>query len=471
MNKKRDHVLEIIYINYDIIKERIYPIFVLILGLIGVNQFYEKILNIGFLLLCGLIIISSILLWHYKNFSFDKQKIVIAEGVFAKKHHEIPINRVKSIRISDSFLKRIVGVSNFNIELIGGDEFIFVLTNKEIVRIKNALFPSYELMQPKKSGQGISFFQSLLLATADWKLFLASMSITMILLNFTSKLVGFWIEGWDTNASRIGFKEAFQFVKEISWHDMLSLVLMFFILFIVSILVSAIYIMITYWSFHSENVGKYIHISYGSLNKKSDQVPLNEVRSVQILQPLFFHLFGYVQIRVNVIGSDGSILLFPILKQERVSEFIQQQLPIFKVETMQEKVKSSVLPDYLLSTTWFPTLVCCAFSYIHPYFLYGLLSLIFYLYIGYMRWKHASLIADEHYIRHSGYNWFQAFHMVTLLPYIQHTAVSQSIFTKGRNVASYEYSLYAEDGDESYGCYGLDAQYQESFLNIAQNHK
>lgn len=159
MNKKRDHVLEIIYINYDIIKERIYPIFVLILGLIGVNQFYEKILNIGFLLLCGLIIISSILLWHYKNFSFDKQKIVIAEGVFAKKHHEIPINRVKSIRISDSFLKRIVGVSNFNIELIGGDEFIFVLTNKEIVRIKNALFPSYELMQPKKSGKVYHFFK------------------------------------------------------------------------------------------------------------------------------------------------------------------------------------------------------------------------------------------------------------------------------------------------------------------------
>jgi len=58
-----------------------------------------------------------------------------------------------------------------------------------------------------------------------------------------------------------------------------------------------------------------------------------------------------------------------------------------------------------------------------------------------------------------------------LLPYIQHTAVSQSIFTKGRNVASYEYSLYTEDGDESYGCYGLNAQYQESFLNIAQNNK
>ena len=470
MSKKRDHVLEIIYINYAIIKERIYPIFMLILSLIGVHQFYEKILNIGFSLLCLLIIGCSILLWYHKIFSFDEHKIVITEGVFAKKYHEIPINRVKSIWISDSLLKRLVGVSNFNIELVGGDEISFVLTNKEIVRIKNTFFPSYDLVQTKKSQQRLSFFQGLLLATTDWKLFLASLSITMILVNFSLKLASFWVDEWNKDAGQMGFKEAFQTIKELSWQDILPLVWIFFAFAILAIFILAIYMMITYWNFHSENAGRYIHISYGLLNKKSDQIPLHEVRSVQILQPVIFQLFGYAQIRVDVIGNDGSILLCPIIKQQRVAAFIQQQLPVFQVESIQERAKASVLPDYLLNAIWFPTVVCCGLAYIHPYFLYGLWLLIFYLYVGYMRWKHAGLMVDEKCIRHSGYYWLEAFHMITLVPYIQHTAVGQSFFTRGRNVASYEYSVYAEDGDESYSCYGVDAQYRESFLNIAQNN-
>src|SRR5690606_3586654 len=125
MSKKRDHFIEILYINYRTIKDNLYPILTLLLGLLGTNHFYENVLKIGFILLCIAIVIFSLLSWYNKTFAFNNERIIISEGVFRKRNQEISTNRIKSIHTSDTFLKRMTGIANFHVELIGGEEVSF----------------------------------------------------------------------------------------------------------------------------------------------------------------------------------------------------------------------------------------------------------------------------------------------------------------------------------------------------------
>src|SRR6185312_7368335 len=164
MNKKRDHFIEIIHINFRTVKDNLLPILTLILGFVGSNLFYENMLKIGFVFLCIGIFIFSWLSWYCKTFVIGTERISISEGVFRRKHQEISINRIKSIHTSDSIYKRLFKLSNLHVELIGGGEVSFILSNKEILEVKNTVFRAYNLKIVQTPLNNFTFFQSLLLA-------------------------------------------------------------------------------------------------------------------------------------------------------------------------------------------------------------------------------------------------------------------------------------------------------------------
>lgn len=466
MNTKRDHLIEILHINYRTIKNNLLPLLTLVLGLLGTNQLYENMLKIGFFLLCTLIVVFSICSWYCKKFDFNAEKITLSEGVFRRKYQEIAINRVKSIHTSDSLPKRMLGISNLNVELIGGEEVSFVLSNKGIVEIKNTVFGEYDLEITDTASNNLTVLPCLLLAVTNPRIFWSAFVLTFTVVSFLYTPIARWvgIEGAEVEQKNV--IESGRSVVEIPIEAWLAMIPIVCGLSILSTFVAAIYVFFMYKNYQITKIEKQIYISYGFFEKKDYQIPIQEIRSIRIIEPLSFRPFGYVQLKIDPIGmstkTSRDLYFRPILKQKEVADVIKQYLPMFDVIEINRKAKKALLPDYLLKAIWSPTIILLAFIYLHPIFLYGSVILPFFLYVGYLRWKYAGLLFDDKFISHSEYKWLQSTKMITLKKYIQHTGISQSPLTKVRKASSYYYSVYS--GNESYQLYGLSDEYQDQFI-------
>lgn len=468
MNEQRDHIIEVLYLNYRTIKDNLYPILTLLLGLLGANHFYENTLKIGFICVAFGTIIYSLLLWYCKIFSFDSKRIVVQEGIFTKRKQEISINRVKSIYISDSFIKRMLGISNFHIELIGGREVSFVLNNKSISEIKQVMFQEFLYEEQHPPANKITFFQCLLLATTSVRTFLTALSFTLALTSLVLVQSERWLETEGKIQEKKTLIEIFRIVKDYSIDVWISLIPFFLGLFVITLIVASVYVYVRYQGLHIEKGKQHIQISYGLFAKKRFQIPLKEIRSVCIIQPLWFQPFRYVQIKINYIGMDEHVnqdfFIQPIIKGNKASEFIEQYIPFFKNEKITEKANITVLPDYLIRTAWKPTLLFLIFVYWYPIVLYSAILLPFFLLVGYLEWKHVGFNFNDKYVIHSYYYGLKSTKMITLKKYIQHTGISCSVINERRKVMSCHYSVYSESVQESYSCYGINNRYKRGFL-------
>lgn len=467
MHKKRDHIIEVLYLNYRTIKDNLYPILTLLLGFQGANYFYENVLKIGFFCGAFVLIIYSLLSWYCKVFSFDSNRIVVQEGIFVKRKQEISINRVKSVYISDSFVKRILRISNFHIELIGGREVSFVLKNKSISEIKHVIFCEFHYEKQKTFTNKITFFQCLLLATTSFRTFLAAISFTLTLTSLVLVQFKNWFKGENIILENKTTIESFKSIKDYSIDIWISLIPFSFGLFVITIIITSMYMYVRYQGLYIKKRKRHIQISYGLFVKKNFQIPLKEIRSICIIQPLWFQPFHYVQIKIDYIGMDQRInrdfFIHPIIKKNKAAEFIEQYIPFLKDEEITEKANITVLPDYLIKIIWKPALFLL-FLYWYPVILYIVLVLPFLLSIGYLQWKHAGLKFNDKYIIHSNYHWLRATKRITLKKYIQHTGIGCSPINERRKVATYHYSVYSEAIREKYSCYGLNNQYKTDFL-------
>src|SRR5690606_33781687 len=84
--------------------------------------------------------ITSFLKWYYRTYDVSDGMISVSSGVLKKFHNDIPFNRVKSVNTSDTLTKRLFGISNLNIELVGGEQVQFVLKNMEVKKLKEEIF-------------------------------------------------------------------------------------------------------------------------------------------------------------------------------------------------------------------------------------------------------------------------------------------------------------------------------------------
>lgn len=465
MNTKRDHLIEILHINYRTIKNNLFPILTIILGLVGTNQLYENMLKAGFFVLCILIVMMSICQWYCKQFTFNAERITISEGVFKKKYQEVPINRVKSIHMSDSLPKRLLGVANFNVELIGGEEISFVLSTTSIVAIKNTLFGDYDLDVTKASTNNLTVLQCYLMAMANIRLLAGSFILTVTVISFLYPFTAKWFGIKDAKVEHKNLIESGRSIIETPPEIWWSVVPLVIGLGVLSTFFAAFHVFLMYKDYKMTNIEKQLHISYGFIEKKVYQIPLQEIRSIRIIQPLLFRPFGFVQVKMDYIGmsrkTSRDFYFRPILKQKEVEAVLEQYLPMFEVVEISRKAKKALLPDYLLKMIWFPTIILFALIYLHPLFLYAAALLPFFLYEGYSRWKYAGLLFDDKFVSHSECKWLQSTNMITLKKYIQHTGVGQSPLTKVRKASSYHYSVYA--GYESYQLDGLSDEHRHQF--------
>jgi putative membrane protein len=465
MDKRRDSFIEFFHYNFNNIKNNILPFLGLIISSVGSKGESEVYIKFAFYLLIIFILLFSFLKWYFKTYEMKDDKILISEGIFKKRKNDIAFNRIKSINTSDSILKRVFKISNFNLEVIGGKKLVFVIKNKEIQSLKQKIITGETKLVEETNIEDISFFSYVLLMMTNPVILLTSISITAPIISFIQKNYFNKENEVETSSNLLNEK-----ISSLQLSEILSLNMLyaFTILFIPIVLVSLGYAYLTFAKFSILSSEKEINIEYGILNRKKYHIPKRQIRGLRIYEPLTFRIFGYAQLKVDNIGlnekSSSSIILYPIMKKENIDDILKLHLPSFKQQEIEYKAEKSTLPFFIMDKTIKFVVIISLLSFLNIKFL--LLSVFIPILIGfgYTSWKNSGLSFNDEYITVKKTYNFKILTLITLKKYTETTSVSQTILMKNKNKFHYSFAVYSERLKETYQCKYL-SDIKKDFLN------
>ncbi len=476
MNKQRDHVIEILYYNYRTIKDQILALLTFIIAIVGTADKYENWIKIGFIIACCIAVIYSFLLWYYKVYEFKDGVIEYSHGVINRTRNDIPIQRIKSINTSDTVIKRLLKISNLHIELIGGGEVSFVLSNKQIKRLRETIFSQIRAEERMKKRQVFKPLEYMLIGTTNVSFILASTSITFSLASYIFHHYP-WIFGFEETIEEdngiIGIvtdvKSFFELPLESIFHTMVYALIAFLIFLVIAIILSSIIAYLTYSSFHIDTNSKEIEISYGKFTKKHFIIPLKQIRSVQIVEPFVLKIFGYAQIKIDNIGlnhtASKSLYITPIIKKNKVNRALSHYLNMFENRDIEMRPSRTALPIYLFLFSYKFVLGVIILSIVVPITIYGLALLPIPLFIGYRKWKYTGLSFDNHFLTYSRATLLKNYKIIIRKKFVETTGVGHNIVTAKNKKANYYFALFSEDINDIYECMLLEDNRKKDFLN------
>lgn len=461
IHKQRDHVLEILYLNIRQIKDRIYPLLGMIVSMLGGHSSWKSIVTTGFYLLCGYIVIYSFLAWWNKTYSLQSDRILLTEGVVRRKQSNIPISHIRSIHTEDSLLKRICGVADLHMEIVGGGAVVFVLPKRSIEHLQKTLFQAYSSHSPvprvKQYQLGIKDY--LLLSTVSSQIFSASFALLFSVISFLA----------EKPEKEIPIKDTFAEIFRAPQAELLMLFLAVLMLLVINLIPTLLLLYMTYSNLSIERNENQLVIQYGLLKRKHIVIPVAHVRSLRLKETELLRIFGYVQVKVDIIGfgkeSQTSTLLFPILKRSSLSNVLDTYLPEFQVSPLSYRPKKGVLIWYMCNQAvpWMVLVGLIGVVY-HPVF-YGLFVTVILLFLGYRKWKYTGLNWNSQFLYRSSASLFSIHTMIIKKEYVESTSVCSSLFSKRQGAADYVFSLYSEDLTEKYVAHRLSDSERTSFLS------
>lgn len=481
MKKSRDHIIELLYHLYDNIKNFIIPITTFAISLFSANSKFKPYIAGAFILLGIILAIRSFLTWYNKTYAIKDKMIEYSDGVFRKKRTDIPIHNIRSINTTDSLFKRIIGISNLNIELIGGDEIFFVISNKKIKKLKENIYIGSEYQKYKYNKSKFSFIEYLLITTTSFRLFLTSLSL--VLTAFSFLLTHFGVQlGLETQKEKIHAENDTRGMVEkiltTDWTDAsfyISIGIVFAIMIVASYFVAYILVYVTYRNFNIQYTEKEIEVMYGFISKKHFHIPRSNIRSIRIVEPFLYRIFGYARIKADNIGlndnASASLFIMPIVKKDEIDSIINKYTPDFKNEKVMFFPSIRVLPIFIFKHVIWIIVTLIGLSFISNYVLWGFLLLPIWMISGYMKWKHSGLSFTSKFITSSFSSGLTKITLITKKKYIESTGVIQTFIQKHSRTADYEYALYSERLIEVYDCLSISVNHKKEFLEYLQKQE
>ncbi|MFS0781952.1 PH domain-containing protein [Bacillus sp. 1P06AnD] len=473
MSKQRDNIIEFLYHTFDSIKTQVWPLLGLVIAFIGAKNHYAIYIKAAFYMFIVLLVIYSFLKWINKTFEFKDSFIRISEGVFSKKVNEIPYKRVKSITTTDSLPKRLFSISNFSLELIGGSSVTFVLANKHIKRVKEQIFPDFLLQMVKvKNSTKLTPFGYLLLSTSSLKVLLMAFPAALTTFSF---ILGFLSKHYDEKqATGKELIKEFADINLLNPEILTAILICVAAVLVLTYIISFGYIFVTYSNFSIRGTGKEVIVEQGRFNRKAFHIPRKHMRTLRIVEPIFYRWFGYVQLEIDCVGfydsGSTSILIAPVIKKNEVSSVLNRYFPEFKEQILDITPNQNAFFFYY--NNWITRLgvVCLIITAYFDYFLIGLAAFIVLITPNaYLQWKYAGLTFNDRYITIRQTHILTVETVITFKKYVQSVNTAQSFLMKRRQLKDYGFSVYSEDVFEEFYIDNLCEKQAVDFLKYLES--
>ena len=303
----------------------------------------------GFLVMIFITTIVSALT-HYFSFSYriDDNELITEQGLLARKHRSIPLERVQEIRIEQGVLHRIFGVVDAKIETGGGEgaeASLSVLSRDEAERLRRTVFEraaaikrerfTIEAAEGAESGpmapERVTIrrlgLQDLVLAGVTSNHLISALFLVGALWKYADDLLPDRIYDWLAQAvyHQVETLRAYGAAKAA-----VITVLAAVLVFIIGLCSSIIASILLFYRFTFSRLGEDLHRSYGLITRRTSSLPRRRIQVLKIEERLLRRLFGLATLRVDTSGrnregedkKDGRDVLIPILRRREVDELL-----------------------------------------------------------------------------------------------------------------------------------------------------
>ena len=313
------------------------------------------VFSIIFVIVYALKTIYSVLYIKNSGYELKENYIECKRGVFFKKRSILEYSKIHAVNKKQNLFHRLFNIAVLTLDSGSANtaytsEILIIESEKEIDKILNEI-------KLKQSNERLSCVsentndklekENLYKFTAKRKVVYSLLNVlsTLAVLIFLTLLVGFTFlivlpvainstSGWDT----LG-------VVIIALYALSAYLILVLLVFIISLIAS----IFAYFKFRVYKTDNDIEINYGFFVKSNNVFKLNRIKGVVISQGLIKRFFGFVTVKLEVIGyseangsqktSESTGVLFPLCKVSELEENLNKVLPEFIPQKKQDKAK------------------------------------------------------------------------------------------------------------------------------------
>ncbi|WPS85704.1 PH domain-containing protein (plasmid) [Brevibacillus halotolerans] len=283
-----------------------------------------------------IICIWTYLSWRNNTYSVDVNELEIKKGVFTSTQRVIPLNKINTINIHQSWLYRLLAVVKVEIQTSDSDQRAdakITVSNRKAKKLEH-LLSFGTISNTDESNQ-----------SPEYKKIVTNKDLLMMSISSTNFWIGIpfaftiikYVVNWfaPTTKKEMTIREMSD-DKVWSGIDIVSLIVVGSILvalcIVLSWMISMIMVQIKYKNWTITRKNKHIFIHFGMFEKKKVQIHTDKIQSIRLKEHWLNRLFGYGSVWIDCVSYEGENkvkILIPALKMAEIEEVLDQVLPEF----------------------------------------------------------------------------------------------------------------------------------------------
>jgi putative membrane protein len=458
-------------LSQPIFEGRLHPLtllFGLLKGLRGVIPiiplifFSNRWMFAGVLLIIFLGTVISVLA-RYFSFSYriEANELVTEQGILARKHRSIPLERVQEIRIEQGVMHRLFNVVNARIETGGGEgaeASLSVLSRPEAERLRRTVI---ERAAAIRAGRTQTQAADADVGAPD-RVIIRRLSIRDLIIDgiTSNHLLSFFVligmlwnfaddilpEDIYQRATRLLSEEVTSLVARGTATAVVITVLGALAVLVIGLVASIVRSLLRFYGFTFSRRGDDLQRSYGLFTQRASSLPRRRIQVLEIEEELLRRLFGWATLRADTSGShreneddnEGRDVLIPLVRRSEVDRLLPVIFDGINTEPAEwRRVSRLAIRRGTIKGGFFCVIAALAlFAYYGELFALWPLALLPLVYlISLARYRNLGYAMDELYLR-TRRGWLGRSTHIVPINKIQAIEIHQSPFDRRLNLAS-----------------------------------
>lgn len=433
--------------------------------------------SFSFIIMIGggfaLLMISGFLDWWRFLFKVEEGEMHIKRGIFVRKDIYLTKDRVQVIDISSGIIQRMFGLVKLDIQTAGSTsraamiEAVPIEIAREIKQklSKNGASPNdvSEEESPQKSKHRYGLpNKDLLIAASTSGRFGIALSILGTLFSQIEPAIR------ESNM----FEYLFSLLPAQTDTFMIISIIVVFI--VVAWLISFVSTLLMYGDFSLEVTNDELMISRGIFEKKRITIPYKRIQALYVTEGIIRQPLGFCSVHIHSAGygdeqGSGSIVLFPLIKRDKVESLLEKVVPHYDVSVNGIKPPIRALRRYIIRSAALLTLGTGILYWTLPVSDWIWLIPLLSIWWGWLKYNDAAIGWNDENVIVSDRTLSKKIAIVKR-DRIQDVSVSASWIQRFRKLSSAEVHVASGDHGDSFSINDIEETDGENYLNAVNSN-
>ncbi|MGB9965804.1 PH domain-containing protein [Halobacterium hubeiense] len=318
------------------------------------------------LLLSGVVVLAVVVLAalagyevaYYRRFDYEltDESLDIYSGVFSRREREIPLRRVQNVDVTRSFVARLLGIAEVDVETAGGggtEANLRFVGREEADRLQEAIRERRAALQREEPEEAEETAAEAAPAGGETLFELSDRDLLLYgALSFDPRLASGVVALATFLAPTFGDRIS------LSGLGVAAVVGLAVVAALALWAVSAVARVVQFYGFRLRRVGDDLRYERGLLSRRDGTIPLSKLQTVAVEENVLMRRFGFASLAVETAGyapgsqpSGGSEAAIPIAPREDVLSLARTLEPFhdFELERPPERARKRYVRRYLLA--------------------------------------------------------------------------------------------------------------------------